>query len=118
MRTLIFGAGAIGGYLGGLLADAGADVTLLARSAQLSALANHGIKLEWADGRSKQIRVKTAAPGQAGSGYDLVIVTLKSMQLAGKAWSALKNVGVGSFEGSTLAQESIACMSCDVAGSV
>ncbi len=85
MRRLIFGAGAIGGYLGGLMADAGADVTLLARGAQYHALADVGIKLEWADGCSKQIHVKTCEPGKAGSGYDLVIVTLKSMQLAGAA---------------------------------
>ncbi len=85
MRTLIFGAGAIGGYLGGLIADAGADVTLLARGAQYHALTDAGIKLEWADGRNKQFRVKTCEPGKAGGGYDLVIVTLKSMQLAGAA---------------------------------
>ncbi|MEX0758072.1 MAG: 2-dehydropantoate 2-reductase N-terminal domain-containing protein, partial [Tistlia sp.] len=31
MKVCIFGAGAIGGYLGVLLAEAGADVTLIAR---------------------------------------------------------------------------------------
>lgn len=38
MRILIFGAGAIGGYPGGRLAESGADVTLLARGAQYRAL--------------------------------------------------------------------------------
>ncbi len=85
MRTLIFGAGAIGSYLGGLLAGNGADVTLLARGAQYRALTDHGIQFEWADGRSKQVGVKTCEPGAAGSSYDLVICTLKSMQLAGAA---------------------------------
>ncbi|RYY94147.1 MAG: hypothetical protein EOO24_25340, partial [Comamonadaceae bacterium] len=38
MRILIYGAGAIGGYLGALLAQRGEDVTLLARGATREAL--------------------------------------------------------------------------------
>jgi 2-dehydropantoate 2-reductase len=34
MRILVFGAGAIGGYLGAILSASGADVTLVARGAQ------------------------------------------------------------------------------------
>ncbi|MDH3438845.1 MAG: oxidoreductase, partial [Betaproteobacteria bacterium] len=37
MKILIFGAGAIGGYLGGIVTIARADVTLVARGAQLEA---------------------------------------------------------------------------------
>ena len=85
MRTLIYGAGAIGSYMGVLLTDSGADVTLLARGAQYRALTDNGIKVDWADGRSKRIRVKTCEPGNSGGGFDLVIVTLKSMQLAAAA---------------------------------
>ena len=48
MRILIFGAGAIGGYLGGVLTAAGADVTLVARGAQYEALSSKGLILEGA----------------------------------------------------------------------
>ena len=45
MRICIFGAGAIGGYLGAKLALAGADVALVARGAHLAALQARGLTL-------------------------------------------------------------------------
>jgi 2-dehydropantoate 2-reductase len=86
MRTLIYGAGAIGGYIGALLAQAGGDVTLLARGATLAALQRDGIRVEWGqDGRVLQQPVQACGPGQAQGTFDLVVVTLKSMQLAAAA---------------------------------
>jgi 2-dehydropantoate 2-reductase len=85
MRVLVYGAGGIGAYLGGLLADAGVDVTLLARGAQHQSLSSEGLMLEWADGRSRRIPVKACRPGETEGRYDLVFVTLKSMQLADAA---------------------------------
>lgn len=38
MRILVLGAGGIGGYFGGRLAEAGADVTFLVRPAELRSL--------------------------------------------------------------------------------
>ena len=65
MKTLIFGAGAIGGYLGGILTARGADVTLVARGAQHAALSARGVRLEGAkSGRSEPIRVKVCKPGE------------------------------------------------------
>jgi 2-dehydropantoate 2-reductase len=81
MRVLVYGAGAIGGYLGAMLAHGGQDVTLLARGATLEALARDGLQVSWADGRQLHVQVPTCAPGQAPGRFDLVIVTLKSMQL-------------------------------------
>jgi ketopantoate reductase len=37
------GAGGVGGYFGGRLAQAGADVHFIARGAQLQALREHGL---------------------------------------------------------------------------
>lgn len=86
MRILVYGAGAIGGYLGALLAQQGADVTLLARGATLAALQRDGIRVEWGGGgRVLQLPVKACGPGQAPGRFDLVFVTLKAMQLAGAA---------------------------------
>jgi 2-dehydropantoate 2-reductase len=85
MRILVYGAGAIGGYLGALLAHQGEDVTLLARGATREALARDGVQVSWHDGRQLQVAVPTCEPGAAPGRFDLVIVTLKSMQLPGAA---------------------------------
>src|SRR6266446_603720 len=46
MRFLVLGAGAVGGYFGGRLAEAGRDVTFLVRGQRANALAEHGLKVE------------------------------------------------------------------------
>jgi 2-dehydropantoate 2-reductase len=86
MRILVFGAGAVGGYVGGILTAAGADVTLVARGAQHDALKQRGLILEGkTSGRPDPIRVRVCRPGEEKPPYDLVIVGLKSHQIAGAA---------------------------------
>ena len=46
MKINIYGAGAIGGYLGVKLALAGADVSLVARGEHLAAMKENGLKLD------------------------------------------------------------------------
>ena len=43
MKILVVGAGAIGGYFGGRLLQAGHDVTFLVRPRRAEALANRGL---------------------------------------------------------------------------
>ncbi|MEX2644489.1 MAG: 2-dehydropantoate 2-reductase [Acetobacterales bacterium] len=50
MKLCVFGAGAIGGLIGGRLAAAGMDPLLVARGAQLAALRDGGLRLESAAG--------------------------------------------------------------------
>lgn len=50
MHTVIYGTGAVGGYYGGRLLAGGADVTFVARGAQLAALQTDGIRLLSVDG--------------------------------------------------------------------
>ena len=45
MRICIFGAGAIGGYMGAKLAGAGAEVGLVARGPHLKAMRENGLTL-------------------------------------------------------------------------
>jgi 2-dehydropantoate 2-reductase len=86
MRILVFGAGAVGGYLGGILAAAGEDVTLVARGAQYEALAHHGVRLEGPkSGRPDPIRVRACRPGGEQPPYDLIFVGLKAHQIADAA---------------------------------
>ena len=45
MKILVLGAGAIGGYVGGRLTEAGADVTFLVRDARRAQLDRDGLRL-------------------------------------------------------------------------
>ncbi len=77
MRICIYGAGAIGGYLGVQLALAGEDVTLIARGPHLEAMQQNGIKL-LIDGEERVAHpLCTSDPAEAGE-QDHVIVTLKA----------------------------------------
>jgi 2-dehydropantoate 2-reductase len=46
MRIAVMGTGGVGGYFGGLLARAGHDVTFIARGAHLTAIQQHGLRVE------------------------------------------------------------------------
>lgn len=86
MKILVYGAGAIGGYLGAILSAAGEDVTLVARGAQYEAMASRGVILEGPkSGRPDPIQVRAVRPGEEKPPYDLIFVTLKSHQLASAA---------------------------------
>ncbi|MBM3343804.1 MAG: 2-dehydropantoate 2-reductase [Betaproteobacteria bacterium] len=86
MRLLVYGAGAIGGFFGAMLTEAGEDVTLVARGAQYEALSNRGIILEGRRiKRAQPIRVRAVRPDEVRGPFDLIFVTLKAHQLAGAA---------------------------------
>ncbi len=77
MKICVYGAGAIGGYLGAELALSGADVTLIARGPHLAAMKQHGVRLQ-SDGEERVAHpVCTDDPAEAGP-QDYVIVTLKA----------------------------------------
>ena len=77
MKICIYGAGAIGGYLGVQLALAGEDVTLIARGPHLEAMQKNGVKL-LIDGEERVAHPRcTDDPSEAGP-QDCVIVTLKA----------------------------------------
>ncbi|MBK1636476.1 2-dehydropantoate 2-reductase [Rhodovulum adriaticum] len=77
MKICIFGAGAIGGYMGAKLAQAGADVSLVARGPHLAAMKENGLRLIEEEG---EVTVPvTASDNAADLGpQDYVIVTLKA----------------------------------------
>ena len=77
MKVCIFGAGAIGGYMGVKLAKAGADVSLVARGPHLVAMQEKGLTLI-EEGETTTVHV-TASDDPAALGVqDYVIVTLKA----------------------------------------
>ena len=82
MRICVFGAGAVGGYLGAMLAAAGCDVSLVARGPHLAAIQQNGLTL-WRNGKSQTYAI-TATDSAAELGpQDFVLVTLKAHALPG-----------------------------------
>ena len=76
-KIAIYGAGAIGGYMGAMLAKAWADVSLIARGPHLAAMKANGLTLI-KDGEKETVSV-TATDNPAELGVqDFVIVTLKA----------------------------------------
>lgn len=77
MRVCIYGAGAIGGYLGVSLAQAGCDVSLVARGPHLAAIRENGLTL-LKDGDRRNVRLKASEdPADLGP-QDHVVVALKA----------------------------------------
>lgn len=77
MRICIYGAGAIGGYLAVGLAEAGAEVSLVARGPHLAAIRERGLTLRTAAGE-RRVRVAASdSPEELGK-QDAVIVALKA----------------------------------------
>lgn len=77
MKICIYGAGAIGGYLGAELSFAGVDVSLVARGAHLEAMKENGLKL-LISGEEKTARIRaTDDPRELGP-QDYVVITLKA----------------------------------------
>jgi 2-dehydropantoate 2-reductase len=82
MRILVIGAGAVGGYFGGRLADAGRDVTFLVRGRQSEAIRQHGLRILSPHGNTTLYPKLVLADEIAGS-YDLIILCVKAYSLAG-----------------------------------
>jgi 2-dehydropantoate 2-reductase len=80
VRLLVLGAGAIGGYFGGRLAQSGADVTFLVRPRRREQLAREGLVIESPLGDAR-IPVRTVLAEEVRSDYDLVLFTCKAYDL-------------------------------------
>lgn len=79
MKIAVMGAGGIGGCYGGLLAQAGNDVTLIARGAHLAAIKEKGLQLIQPEGDFTVAVAATDDPSQVGP-VDLVIFSVKAHQ--------------------------------------
>jgi 2-dehydropantoate 2-reductase len=84
MRIAIYGAGAVGGFVGARLAAAGHDVAAVARGATLEAIRARGLRVE-SDGGATVARIAaTDDPASLGA-QDLVVVAVKAPALPGVA---------------------------------
>jgi 2-dehydropantoate 2-reductase len=87
MKICIYGAGAIGGYLGVMLKQGGADVSLIARGSHLEAIRRDGLKLLLGSEQRVARMPATSNPAELGP-QDYVIVALKSHQ----AWEVAEQM--------------------------
>ena len=81
MKICIYGAGAIGGWIGARLAALGEPVSVVARGATLAALHTHGLRLQQTEGLL-QVPVQAADNAAALGVQDLVVVAVKAPALA------------------------------------
>jgi len=78
LRILVLGAGAVGGYFGGRLLQAGAEVAFLVRPARAATLGRDGLRIEspFGDARLAVTTLTTATPG-----WDFVLLACKAYDL-------------------------------------
>lgn len=84
MKVCIYGAGAIGGWVGTRLARAGHEVSVVARGATLAAVQTHGLRLHQ-DGQLLQAAVRASAEPAALGPQDVVVVAVKAPAMAAVA---------------------------------
>ncbi len=85
MRILVVGAGAIGGYFGGRLLQAGREVTFLVRSRRAAQLAKTGLVIRSRFGDADLPSPRTVTAEALRAPFDLIVLSCKSYDLADAA---------------------------------
>ena len=83
MRILVVGAGAVGGYFGGRLAQAGRDVTFLIRPGQIEQFRSLGLRILSPMHGDFTVRPTPITAGQIASPYDVIFLSVKGYDLDG-----------------------------------
>ncbi|MFD9453012.1 2-dehydropantoate 2-reductase [Streptomyces sp. NPDC059985] len=94
MRILTVGAGAVGGFFGARLDQAGHDVSFLVRPARATALRARGLRVE-GQGESLSLAPRLVTAEAPGTGYDLVLLSVKSTALEAALSDLAPAVGPG-----------------------
>jgi 2-dehydropantoate 2-reductase len=81
VRVAVFGAGGVGGYFGGRLAEAGEDVIFIARGEHLDAMRAFGLHVESPDGDFKIDPVHATDDPAIVGAVDVVLVAVKAWQV-------------------------------------
>ena len=84
MRIMVMGSGGLGGYFGGLLARRGADVTFIARGANLHALQERGLTVHSVNG-DFALPVQTCADPAGLPPADCILFAVKTYDAAAAA---------------------------------
>jgi 2-dehydropantoate 2-reductase len=94
MRIVTLGAGAIGGYFGGRLAQSGADVTFLVRPPRKERLVAEGLRIESVYGDAT-VPAKACTRDEIAAPADVVLLTCKAYDLPGAIETIRPAVGSG-----------------------
>ena len=93
MRLVVLGAGAIGSLIGGLLFEAGIDVTLVGRPPHINAIRSHGLHMSGNTG-ARTIKVKAATVTSAiKRKADIILCTAKAYDTKRAAIDAKRLMG-------------------------
>jgi 2-dehydropantoate 2-reductase len=92
VKILVLGAGATGGYFGGRLAQAGAEVTFLVRERRAAQLAAHGLVVKSPHG-DFTVRARHVTRPELRPEYDLVFLTCKAYDLDSAVESVRPAIG-------------------------
>ena len=97
MKIAIFGSGGVGGYFGGRLAQAGQDVTFIARGAHLAAVTESGLRVDSIGGDFAVHPARATDSPQSMGHVDLVILATKAWQLDSAIEQMKPLVGAGTM---------------------
>ena len=97
MRIAIFGAGGIGGYLGGRLSQAGEEVVLIARGEHLQAIKEHGLRVDSIKGDFVATPALTTDNPTEAEPVDAVILGVKAWQVLDAAKAMRPMIGPETF---------------------
>ena len=81
MRFTIYGTGGVGGYFGGKLAQAGENVTFIARGKNLEALKTSGLQVDSILGNFLLKPVQVVDSSQLPKDMDVILLAIKAWQL-------------------------------------
>jgi len=95
MRFLILGAGALGGYFGGMLRRGGAEVGFLVRPRRAAQLREQGLVVTLPDGEYRS-PVKALLSGEIDGPYDIVLLACKAYDLDGAMDAVAPALGAAS----------------------
>ena len=93
MRILVVGAGAVGGYFGGRLLQAGRDVTFLVRPRRAGELGKHGLRIRSPLGDFHRPSPPIVSSEALADPFDLVLLSCKAYDLDGAMESFAGAVG-------------------------
>ncbi|TDX31624.1 ketopantoate reductase [Modicisalibacter xianhensis] len=96
MRIAIYGTGGVGGYFGGRLAEAGEDVTFIARGEHLAAIQRDGLSVKSVAGSFHVAVQATDDPAKVGE-VDCIILAVKAWQVTDAVEAMRPMIGSGTF---------------------
>jgi len=97
MHIVVFGAGGVGGYFGGRLAQAGENVTFIARGQHLQAMLSEGLKVDSIKGDFVIQKVTATDDPTKVKDVDAVLVCVKTWQLPQAAKAMMPLIGPETF---------------------